>query len=89
MHVIGIGDGKGSNCVRWEVGALHVEFCACDGLKEYYLVVYQGPHLLHSSFQTQLLRPWKTYVEECLSCYCKVGDHVIPNDASTAVDELD
>ena len=53
MHMIGIGDGEGSNCVRWEVEALHVEFCPCDGLKEYYLVVYQGFHLLHSSFQTQ------------------------------------
>ena len=53
MHMIGIGDHEGSNCVRWEVEALHVEFCPCDGLKEYYLVVYRGFHLLHSSFQTQ------------------------------------
>ena len=51
MHMIGIGDGEGSNCVRWEVEALHVEFCPCDGLKEYYLVVYQGSYLLHSSFK--------------------------------------
>ena len=49
--------------------------CVCDELKEYYLVVQKETHdPLATVFDIVLLL---------------IGDHVIPNDAFAAVDDLD
>ena len=75
MHMIGISHTEGDQLCSMESRRWLWISCICNELKEYYLVVHKETHdSLPMLFDVvQLL----------------IGDHVVPNNASATVDELD